>query len=102
MNPDISLARETGVRGQEDGAACHSLVYLAQKEMSAFVIAAKELFGSEIVSEAEDRWLEVVKEIDFTMNSDLQIWRKVTIEAASRLADRILLHRVVQHFEQRK
>ena len=91
MNLDIGVARAmTGVE-EGDGASSHLLIDLARREMCAFVLASMELFGLEIVSEAEDSWLDALNQIDFEMPPTPKVWRKVTIQAASQLAAQVVL-----------
>jgi len=93
MNLATGVAREmTGVE-EGDGASFHLLFDLAQREMCAFVLASMELFGLEIVSEAEDSWLDALNRIDFEMPPTPKVWRKVTIHAAKQLAAEIIMRR---------
>lgn len=93
MNLATGVAREmTGVE-ESDGASVNLIIDLAQREMCAFVLASVELFGLEIVSEAEDSWLDALNRIDFDMPPTSKVWRKVTIHAAKQLASEIITRR---------
>ena len=76
-----------GVADQEgESMAQHSA--LAERELSAFVAAVHQLFGAEQASRAADNWIEELERADWPSEAPVIDWRKVTIAAAGRLADR--------------
>lgn len=62
---------------------------LAEREMSAFIGAVKELFGPEQAQSSAQDWLEESKLMDSPPRSTARDWRAVTVAASARLASRI-------------
>jgi hypothetical protein len=61
---------------------------MAERELSAFIVAVTELFGPEQAEESAEDWLrELVARTDLPASS--REWRTLTIAAASRLASRL-------------
>ena len=70
--------------------------HLAERELSAFVAAVKELFGPEQAELSTEDWLEESDLIDSPPISISRDWRSVTIAASARLANRLnLLHQQI-------
>jgi hypothetical protein len=63
--------------------------HLAERELSAFVGAVKELFGAEQAEAAAEDWLEEAELPDEPPRSTIRDWRSVTVAASARLARRI-------------
>ena len=76
-----------GVADQEGQLMVQHLA-LAERALSAFVTAVYQLFGAEQASRAADSWIEVLERTDWPSEAPVIDWRKVTIAAAGRLADR--------------
>jgi hypothetical protein len=76
-----------GVADQKRESMAQHLA-LAERELSAFVTAVHQLFGAEQASRAADSWIEELERTDWPSEAPVIDWRKVTIAAAGRLADR--------------
>ena len=76
-----------GVADQEGQLMAQQLA-LAEKELSAFVTAVHQLFGAEQSWQAGNIWIEELERMDWPSEAPVIDWRKVTIAAAGRLADR--------------
>lgn len=62
---------------------------LAERELSSFLTAVKELYGPEQAGIAEEDWLDESDLIDSPPLSTERDWRSVTIAASARLAQRL-------------
>lgn len=60
----------------------------AERELSAFIHAIKELYGPEEAQLSTVDWLEEAQSIDMPPVSAGRNWRAVTIAASARLASR--------------
>lgn len=74
---------------------CGDLMILAERELSAFVSAVTELFGSELAKISAEDWLHELMAIninDLPIN-DLPVstgqWRLLSVQVAARLASRV-------------
>ena len=76
-----------GVAHQEDQLMAQQLA-LAERGLSAFVIAVHQLFGAERAWQAGDIWIEELERTDWPSEALVIDWRKVTIAAARRLVER--------------
>ena len=63
--------------------------YLAGHELSSFIAAVTELYGSEQARLSEKDWLEELELMDSLPSSAKRHWRAVTIAASVRLAGRL-------------
>jgi hypothetical protein len=72
-----------GVADQKRESMAQHLA-LAERELSAFVTAVHQLFGAE----QADSWIEELERTDWPSEAPVIDWRKVTIAAAGRLANR--------------
>jgi hypothetical protein len=63
--------------------------HIAERELSAFVNAVRELFGPEQARVAAEDWLEESDLIDDPPRSIIRDWRSVTIAASARFATQI-------------
>lgn len=71
---------------------------LAERELSAFVGAVRELFGPEQAELSTEDWFEESDLIDSSPLSTSRDWRNVTIAASARLAHRLnVLHQQMAH-----
>lgn len=59
----------------------------AERELSAFVSAIDELFGSAVVPIAAEYWMEELNKVDWSLHRADPDWRSITIAAAARLAE---------------
>ncbi|MGD0211878.1 MAG: hypothetical protein ABSB87_01520 [Terriglobales bacterium] len=64
-------------------------MHMEESELSAFVSAVKEMFGSEQARLAAEAWLEESELLDTPPRSTNRDWRAVTVAASARLADRL-------------
>jgi hypothetical protein len=69
-------------------------IQLAERELSAFIRAVTQLFGSEEAKLSASDWLDESELMDCPPLSTSRNWRAVTIAAAARLANRLA---VAQH-----
>jgi hypothetical protein len=58
----------------------------AEREMSAFVLAAGKLYGTSMMAAAAASWVELAEKMDVPAVNGRPLWRQVTIAAASRMA----------------
>ena len=72
----------------QEGRSIDQLLTSAERELSAFVTAVHQLFGAEQAWRAADSWIEELERTDWPSEAPVIDWRKVTIAAAGRLADR--------------
>jgi len=78
---------------------CSSLytdqMYLAERELSAFIAAVAELFGADQAKMSVEDWLDESELMDVSPRFTCRDWRAVTIAASVRLANRlnVALHR---------
>jgi hypothetical protein len=66
-----------------------SEMHRAEGELSAFIRAVKELYGSEQARLSAEDWLDEAELIDSPPRSTNRDWRTVTIAASVRLANRL-------------
>ena len=62
---------------------------LAERELSSFISAVTEMYGSEQARLSEEDWLEESELTDEPPLSTDRNWRAVTIAASARLANRL-------------
>ena len=62
---------------------------IAERELSAFMKAVRDLFGPKQAWVAAEDWLEESELRDAAPRSTIKDWRSVTIAASTRLASRI-------------
>ena len=61
----------------------------AERELSAFIYAVRELYGPEEAELSTMDWLDEADSIDMPPVSTGRNWRAVTIAASARLASRV-------------
>lgn len=62
---------------------------LAERELSSFIAAVKELYGPEQARLSAEDWLDESEIMDSPLRSEARNWRAVTIAASARLANRV-------------
>jgi hypothetical protein len=67
---------------------CSDLLRMAERELSAFVNAITQLFGSEQAELAAEDWLQELIEID-GLPASTREWRFITAKVSTRLAKRL-------------
>lgn len=70
---------------------------LAERELSSFLAAVKELYGPEQAGLSEQDWLDESDLMDEPPLSVPRNWRAVTIAASARLAHRLKLTAAVSN-----
>ena len=73
-------------RTSNRSSTCADLMTLAQRELSAFIRAVTELFGSEQARLSAEDWLDELASMDWLPGPTSRDWRAVTIAALARLA----------------
>ena len=68
---------------------CNEQMQLAERELSAFIIAVTELFGTEQALASTQDWLDEAEIMDSPPRLTSRDWRSVSVAALSRLANRI-------------
>ena len=63
--------------------------HVAERELSSFMAAVKELYGPEEASLSANDWLDESELMDSPPRSEMRDWRAVTIAASARLASRV-------------
>jgi hypothetical protein len=72
---------------------CEDEINLAERELSAFIRAVTELFGSEQARLSTEDWLDESELMDGLYGAARKDWRAVTVAASARLAKRGTLAR---------
>lgn len=70
-------------------SAYEEQTHLAERELSSFMAAVKELYGPEEASLSANDWLDESELMDSPPRSEMRDWRAVTIAASARLASRV-------------
>ena len=83
MNP---LARYRPSRNSDH--PCPDLTLMAERELSAFLNAVTQLFGSEQAELSAKDWLRELIVVD-GLPASTQEWRLITAKASTRLASRV-------------
>ena len=79
-------------------STCEDQIDMAGRELSAFIRAVTELFGSEEARLSTKDWLDESELMDSPHRATRKEWRAVTIAASARLANRETLaldHRAI-------
>jgi len=72
-------------------------IHLAERELTAFILAVTELFGPEEARLSAEEWVDESDLMDSPPRSISRDWRAVTVAASARLASRLniaLRHRI--------
>ena len=64
-------------------------VTTAERELGAFIGAVAELYGPEQARLSADDWLNELALVDSLTSSTSRDWRRVTVAASARLANRL-------------
>jgi hypothetical protein len=83
MNPlaPVKPSRKTN-------SLCSGLTTLAERELSAFFTAVRQLFGPEQAELSAEDWLQELIEID-GLPASAREWRLITAKVSTRLANRV-------------
>ena len=74
-------------------STCEDQVNMAERELSAFMLAVTELFGPEQARLSTEDWLDESELMDSPPRANSRDWRAVTVAASARLANRGTLAR---------
>ena len=66
------------------------LILLAERELAAFAIAVRELFGPEEASLSTEEWIDELESLHWPVGPGASDFRRITVAASSRLAHRRL------------
>jgi hypothetical protein len=69
-------------------STCEDQINMAERELSAFILAVTELFGAEQARLSAEDWLDESELMDSPPRTTSRDWRSVTVAAAARLANR--------------
>ena len=69
-------------------STCEDQVNMAERELSAFMLAVTELFGPEQARLSAEDWLDESEQMDSPQRATSRDWRAVTVAASARLANR--------------
>jgi hypothetical protein len=98
LNDTVSMLQESRIavdrwqtgpvseRTSSHSTSCADLMTMAQRELSAFIKAVTELFGSEQARFSAEDWLNELASMDRLPGSTSRDWREVTVAALARLA----------------
>jgi hypothetical protein len=81
--------------GQFCDSSCADQMQIAGRELSAFVRAVTQRYGSEEAKLAAEDWLDEFERMDSPALSTSGSWRAVTIAVSARLANRLTAPRHV-------
>jgi hypothetical protein len=76
-------------RGQFCRSSCPNQMHIAERELSAFIRAVTQLYGSDAAKLAAEDWLAESELMDSPPLLITRNWRAVTIAATARLAVRL-------------
>ena len=68
---------------------CEDQANIAERELSAFILAVTELFGPEQGRLSAEDWLAESEQMDSPQRATRRDWRAVTVAASARLANRV-------------
>jgi hypothetical protein len=86
--------RENVFEAHSECEECELQLAAAQKEMSAFVIAVKRLFGAAASAVAARCWIGLAESTDLPVTQGRCDWRQITIKAASLV---VSIHHLGEH-----
>jgi hypothetical protein len=76
---------------------CADLMTMAERELSAFLKAVTQLFGSEQADISAEDWLQELIEID-GLPASTREWRSITAKVSTRLASRVRASSLLTEF----
>jgi hypothetical protein len=68
-------------------STCEDEIYVAERELAAFIGAVTQLFGPEQARLSAEDWLDESGLMDSSQRSTSRDWRAVTVAASVRLAN---------------
>ena len=85
MTVDCQLAKSSNAEASNQPELATVLFISAMKELAAFFIAVKNLFGVEQASQSAIHWIEELESMDWPSDEPMPNWRQVTLAASARL-----------------
>ena len=82
---------DLGTQLTEGDVPIDDLLATAERELTAFAGAVNGLFGPEQARLSADEWIEELLLLDLPAGSRIPDWRRLTIIASSRLANRSMI-----------
>ena len=70
-------------------STCEDQINMAERELSAFILAVTELFGPEQARLSAEDWVNESERMDSPPRTTSRDWRAVTVAASARLANRL-------------
>lgn len=102
MTVDCQLAKSSNAEASNQPELATVLFISAMKELAAFFIAVKNLFGTEQASQSAIHWIEELESMDWPSDESMPNWRQVTLAASARLGTGIAAKVAVPKQEYRK
>jgi len=84
QTPQLEIQVEPWQAGSGEG--CRRLIAEAERELTAFITAVGEIFGSAAAVRAAEYWIELAETVSPYAVEDRPNWRKLTIMASCRVA----------------
>jgi hypothetical protein len=82
---DRQLAKSRNAEASHQPELANVLFISAMKELAAFFIAVKNLFGAEQASQSAIHWIEELESMDWPTEQSMPNWRQATLAASARL-----------------
>ena len=82
-------------------STCEDQVNMAERELSAFMLAVTELFGPEQARLSAEDWLDESEQMDSPQRATSRDWRAVTVTALARLATGGLQREIIERLPHR-
>ena len=91
LTPGIAETDEDPMNTKESfsNSICKEQAQMAERELSAFISAVKELFGPDRAQLSAVDWLDELDLMNSQSGFTSRAWRAVTIAASVRLANRL-------------
>ena len=87
MRQDEVIPTESSVRSNDD------VMRAAERELAAFALAVKEMFGTEQERLSIEDWMQELEAMNGTTENVNPGWRRLTIAAATQVATRVCMLR---------
>lgn len=80
------LPTTLALQGADSTERCEQQLTQAMREMGAFMMAVRRLYGSEEAAGAAESWIDLAESAKTPLIDGFPNWRHITIEAAGQLA----------------
>jgi hypothetical protein len=84
---ETSLPMALGLQDSDDRERCERQFANAKRELGAFAMAVRMLYGEAEAARATEHWIELAESPKTPLIDGYPNWRHVTIAAASELAN---------------